>query len=76
MKKKELKSVLHQEDFNSFFFILMMEQADTGKCHGNAVFIAGFDNMVITYGTSGLCNVFNTAFVSTFNIVAEGEECI
>ena len=54
----------------------MVEQADAGKCHGNTVFIAGFDNMVIAYGTSGLCNVFNTAFVSTFNIVAEGEECI
>ena len=54
----------------------MMEQADTGKCHGDTVFVAGFNYMVITYRTSGLGNVFYSALVGAFNVVSEGEECI
>ena len=31
------------------YLILMMEQTNTCKCHSNTVFIAGFNNMIITY---------------------------
>ena len=64
----------------SFFMminrILMVEQADAGECHGNTVLVASFDNMVVTYRTSGLCNIFYAALVSTFNVIAKREESV
>ena len=38
--------------------ILMMEQTHTRECHGNTVFVTRFDDMVITYTATCLCNVF------------------
>ena len=53
-----------------------MEQAQTGKGHGDTVLIAGFDNIVITNGTTCLGNILHAAAMSAFNVVAEGEESV
>ena len=53
-----------------------MEQADAGKAHGNVVFVTGFNDIVITDGTTGLGNIFHATSVGTLNVVAEGEESI
>lgn len=57
-------------------FPLVVEQTNTGKCHGNSVFIAGFNNIVIPHRTARLGNIFDTALVGTLNIVAKWEECV
>lgn len=57
-------------------FPLVVEQTNTGKCHGNSVFIAGFNNIVIPHRTARLCNVLNAALMSPLNIISEGEESI
>ena len=57
-------------------FKLMMEQPETGKRHGNAVFIAGFNNIVVTDAAACLCDIFNAAALRAFDIVAEREECV
>ena len=54
----------------------MVEQTYACECHCNAIFVASFDNMVIAYRTTCLCYEFHTALVSTFDIVAEWEECV
>ena len=38
----------------------MMEQTDSGKCHCHIVFVTGFDNIVITDGTTRLCHICHT----------------
>ena len=57
-------------------FKLMMEQPETGKRHGNAVFIAGFNNIVVTDAAACLSDIFNAAALCAFDIVAEREECV
>ncbi len=52
----------------------MMEQPDSGECHDNPVFIADFDDIVVTNGTAGLGNIPDTGFFCPLHIVAEGEE--
>lgn len=52
----------------------MMEQSDTCHGHGDVVFIACFNHMVVANGASGLCDVRYTAFVRALNVVTEGEE--
>ena len=54
----------------------MVEQADTCKCHGNSIFVTSIDNVIIAYGTSGLCNVLHSAFMCAFYIVAKWEESV
>ena len=54
----------------------MVEQTDACKRHGDAVFVAGFNDMVITYRASCLGDVFHAALVRTLDVVAEGEEGI
>ena len=54
----------------------MVEQTDASEGHGNAVLVAGIDNMIVTNATTSLCNVLNTTLVGTFNIVTEWEEGI
>ena len=51
-----------------------MEQADASKSHGDAIFIAGGDDMVVTYASSCLSNISDTALVGTFDVVAKREE--
>lgn len=53
-----------------------MEEAYASECHGNAVFIASIDNIVVTHRTACLSNILHTAFVSALDIVAKWEECI
>ena len=54
----------------------MMEQANACECHCHIVLVACTDNMIISYRTSRLCDIAYTAFVCTFDIVSEGEECV
>ena len=51
-----------------------MKQSDSRKCHYHPVFITGLNNQIIPYGSPWLGNIFYTALLCTFNIVAEGEE--
>ena len=53
-----------------------MEQAQTGKGHGDTIFVAGFDNIVIANRTACLGNILHAAAMSAFNVVAEGEESV
>lgn len=52
----------------------MMEQADTSESHGDAIFVAGGDDMVVTYASSCLSNISDTALMGTFDVVAKREE--
>ncbi len=54
----------------------MVEQADTGKRHCDSVFIASFNNIVVSYAASGLCHKFNAALVCAFYVVAKWKESI
>ena len=66
--------------FNKIFRLkrrkLVMEQAHTCKCHSHIVLISTFDNNVISDRSAWLSDIFNTASVSTFNVVREWEECV
>ena len=55
---------------------LMMEKANTGECHGDAVFVASHDHMIVAHRAAGLGNELHTALMGTLDIVAEGEERI
>ncbi len=48
----------------------MMEEANVSKRHGDAVLVAGVDNIVITDATACFCYVFHTALVSTLDVVS------
>lgn len=52
----------------------MMEQADAREGHGDVVFVAGFDDMVVAHRSAGLGHESHAAFVGTFDVVAKGEE--
>ena len=54
----------------------MMEQTHTCEGHGNAILVAGHNDMIIAYRATSLCNVLHTTLVGTLDIVAEGEESI
>ena len=54
----------------------MMEQTDTDEGHGDVVFVAGGDDMVITNTTASLSDKLYTTLMGTLDIVAEGEESI
>ena len=54
----------------------MVEQTDACKCHCDAVFVAGFDDMVITYRASCLGDILYAALVCTLDVITEGEEGI
>ena len=53
-----------------------MEQTYPCKCHRYTIFITSIDHMIVTNGTACLCDIFDTAFMSTFDVVTEGEESI
>ena len=53
-----------------------MEQAQAGEGHSDAIFIAGFNNIVIADGATCLSNILHAAAMSTFDIVTKGEEGI
>ena len=52
----------------------MMKQPEPREVHGHAVLVGGFDDLVVTDGAAGLGDIFYTAFLCSFNVVAEGEE--
>ena len=54
----------------------MVEQSYSRKRHGNAVLVAGHDDMVVANRAASLSNVLYATLVGTFNVVAEGEESI
>ena len=41
-------------------FILVMEQAHTGKGHDHSLLVALLNDQIITDRTAGLCDVLNT----------------
>ena len=51
-----------------------MEQPQPAKSHGDAVFIAGLDHLLVTDGTAGFDNGGNPAAMCALNIVAEREK--
>ena len=55
---------------------LMVEKSHVGERHRHAVLVAAVDHRVIADGTAGLGNVFHTALIGAFNVVAEGEESV
>ena len=54
----------------------MMEEAQAGHRHGNSIFIARFDDIVVADRTAGLGNVVDAAAMSSFDVVAKGEESV
>jgi len=54
----------------------MLKVPDSGKNHGNAVFVAEVDGFLITDGTSGLNHGADTGFECNFDTVFKREECI
>ena len=54
----------------------MMEQTHAREGHGDAVFVAGLDDVVVANAATGLCNIFHATLVGSLDIVAEGEEGI
>ena len=54
----------------------MVEKPYACKGHGDVVFVASGDNMVVANRTTCLRNEVDTAFIGTFDVVAEGEEGI
>ena len=54
----------------------MMEQADMGHGHSDAIFITGLNDIVITDGTAALSDKGYAAFMGSFDIITKGEEGI
>ena len=54
----------------------MMEEADAGEGHGNAVLVACGDDMVVANRTAGLRHIAYATLVGTFDVVTKGEEGI
>ena len=52
----------------------MMEQADTGEGHGDAIAVAGGDDMVVADAAAGLSHILHTRLVGAFDVITEGEE--
>ena len=55
---------------------LVVEESNMCKGHGDTIFVACVDNMVVTDATACMCYVFYTALMSTLDVVAKGEEGI
>ena len=52
----------------------MVEQAHAGECHDHVVFVAALYHKVVADGAAGLCDIFYSAALCSFDIVAEREE--
>ena len=52
----------------------MVEQPDASECHGDAVLVAGHDDVVVADAAAGLCDELDAALVGPLDVVAEGEE--
>ena len=75
-RKKAPPAFLKTEDASHLciFLKLVVEQADSCKCHHHIVLVAGLNDQVIPDGSAGLGDVFDTALLRPLNVVAEGEE--
>lgn len=74
MQKKEMSRLEGHLLFGIQAHALMMEQADSGKCHNHIVCVAGIDNILVAFGAAWLCHVCYAAAVSTLDIVTEWEK--
>ena len=54
----------------------MMEQSYASEGHGDAVLVAGHDNMVVADAAASLSNELYATLVGTLDVVTEGEEGI
>lgn len=54
----------------------MMEEAQAGHGHSNPILIARFDDIVVADRTAGLGDVIDAAAMSSFDVVAKGEESV
>ena len=54
----------------------MMEQSDSCKCHDHLIFITALYYQVVPDRSSGLGDITDAAFVSPFDVVGKGEECV
>ena len=54
----------------------MVEQAYASEGHGDTIFIAGHDDMIVAHGATSLGNELHTALVGALDIVTEGEESV
>ena len=54
----------------------MVEKSHACERHCDAVFVAGLYYIVVSYRAARLCDVANTGFMGSFNIVAEREKCV
>lgn len=83
MRRSLAKNYTAFDDFMDFLVtghktqaVLMMEQANAGKGHCNAILVAGSNHMIVTDASTCLCNIFNAALMSPFYIIAKWEESI
>ena len=53
---------------------LVVEEAHVGEGHGDVVFVAGHDDMVVAHGAAGLGDVLHAALVGALDVVAKREE--
>ena len=51
-----------------------MEQTNASERHCHVIFVAAFNDCVITHGTARLCDVLHTALLCALDIVTEREE--
>ena len=56
--------------------VLVMEQSDTCKAHSHTVFIASFNDLVISDRTARLSHIFHAALMGSLDIIPEWEESI
>ena len=52
----------------------MMEQAHPREAHGNAVFVAGFDDLIVTDTAARFRDIGHTAAARPFDVVTALEE--
>ena len=52
----------------------MVEQPDARKGHGNAVLVAGLNDMVVPDGAAGLGDKLHARLVGPLDVVPKGEE--
>ena len=53
-----------------------MEQPDAAECHGNAVLVAGVDDLLIADGAAGLDDGGHAGAAGALDVVTEGEESV
>ena len=57
-------------------FSLVMEQPQAAEGHGDAVLVAGIDDLLVADGAAGLHDGGHAGAAGTLDVVAEGEECV